>query len=109
MVCQTLDLCDIVSHKHGLDAVTYEGDRVSSQGAMTGGYQDPSKYVRLKLSTQRKEAQLQLQTCQDRDLPELERQVQESSRRLESLHQRKRDAQSLRQARRAELSGIGGA
>merc|ERR1719199_1469287 len=55
MVCNNLKLCDVVSHEHGLDAVTFEGDRVSSQGTMTGGYQDPNRYVRLKLCTDRRE------------------------------------------------------
>jgi structural maintenance of chromosome 3 (chondroitin sulfate proteoglycan 6) len=104
MICNTLELCDVVSNKHGLDAVTYEGDRVSSQGTMTGGYQDPGKYVRLKICAERKQFERQLQEYEGQQLPELEGLIKESSTQLDKLHQRKREVHSLRQARRAELS-----
>jgi len=103
MVCSNIELCDTISHKHGLDAVTMEGDRVSSQGTMTGGYQDPNRYIRLKLSTERRSAQERLETA-DGELAVMEGQMKASSKLLEQLHQKKRDAHAIRQTRRAELT-----
>jgi len=103
MVCSNIELCDVVSHKHGLDAVTMEGDRVSSQGTMTGGYQDPARYVRLKLCTERREVQVRFDALETQ-LAGLERKIKDSSKLLEQLHQRKRDTHSIRQTRRAELA-----
>jgi len=103
MVCNNIELCDTISHKHGLDAVTLEGDRVSSTGSMTGGYQDPNRYVRLKLCAERRQKQAELSKL-DAQLPTVDANVQDSSKLLEQLHQRKRDAYALRQTRRAELT-----
>jgi structural maintenance of chromosome 3 (chondroitin sulfate proteoglycan 6) len=103
MVCTSIELCDTVSHQHGLDAVTMDGDRVSSQGTMTGGYQDPSRYVRLKLCEERRQEQGKLNTL-EAQLPAVEREVEDCSRSLEQLHHRRREAHAFRQTRRAELA-----
>lgn len=103
MVCTSIDLCDTVSHVHGLDAVTVDGDRVTSQGTMTGGYQDPSRYIRLKLCSERRDMEAKADAVAQQ-LPDIERKVQESSQQLDALHMRKRDTYALRQTRRSELS-----
>lgn len=103
MVCSTIELCDTVSHKHGLDAVTIDGDRVSSQGSMTGGYQDPARYVRLKLAGEKREAEEQLSAIEEQ-LINVERQVKVSAQTLEQLHKRKRDAHNMRQTKRSALA-----
>jgi len=103
MVCNNIELCDVVSHKHGLDAVTMEGDRVSSQGTMTGGYQDPNRYVRLKLCAERRNMEVQLENITMK-LPEVDALVTESSKHLDQLHHNKRNAYALRQNKRTELS-----
>jgi len=103
MVCNSLELCDAISHKHELDAVTLEGDRVSCQGTMTGGYQDPSRYVRLKLSTDKREAEKSLNQITER-LPQIEADLKASTDRVELLHDQKRHAHSDRQRKRANLA-----
>ena len=103
MVCSSIELCDVISNKHGFDAVTMEGDRVSSQGTMTGGDQDPSGYVRLKLCAERRMMQGKL-VAVDEQLTEIEHQVEEWSQRIEQLHQRKRNTYAQRQTKRAELT-----
>ena len=39
-----------VARRHGINAVTVDGDRVSHKGVITGGFQDPQRFVRLALA-----------------------------------------------------------
>jgi len=103
MVCNSLELCDVCSHKHELDAVTLEGDRVSCQGTMTGGYQDPSRYVRLKLATDKRESEHLLAQI-NMQLPVVETNLKASTDRVENLHEQKRQAHTDRQLSRAKLA-----
>ncbi|CAK9099166.1 unnamed protein product [Durusdinium trenchii] len=57
VVCSTLELCDEVSRKFGLDAITLDGDKVSSRGTLTGGFQDPARFVRISQAQKLRAAQ----------------------------------------------------
>ena len=37
MVCRTMELCEEVARRHGMDAITLDGDRVSRRGVVSGG------------------------------------------------------------------------
>jgi len=90
VVCQTLELCDEVSRVHGLDAITLDGDKVSSKGTMTGGYQDPSRFIRLKCVEQMRLA---------RDA------AAELAPKLEELDRRNKDMAMAHEALHAKRSG----
>eukprot|EP00929_Paragymnodinium_shiwhaense_P047864 TRINITY_DN24279_c0_g1_i1.p1 TRINITY_DN24279_c0_g1~~TRINITY_DN24279_c0_g1_i1.p1 ORF type:complete len:1203 (-),score=481.65 TRINITY_DN24279_c0_g1_i1:342-3950(-) len=102
VVCKSLELCDEVSRKYGLDAITLEGDKVSSSGMMTGGYQDPARFVRLSFATKMRQAK----GIADRLAPQvrsLEEQVQQFQETLENIHNKRRDLQDRRGRARASL------
>lgn len=103
VVCKTLELCDEVSRKHGLDAITMDGDKVSSRGTMTGGYQDPSRFVRLSLSEKMRQAKEGSQLLGPK-LEEVEEQARDLSSQLEDLHGKRRALQDTRGQRRGELA-----
>ena len=50
VVCRSMELCEEVSKRHGVNAVTVDGDRVSHKGVITGGFQDPQRFQRLHLA-----------------------------------------------------------
>mmetsp|Transcript_43986 Transcript_43986/g.113680 ORF Transcript_43986/g.113680 Transcript_43986/m.113680 type:complete len:1199 (-) Transcript_43986:65-3661(-) len=105
VVCSSLELCDEVSRKYGLDAITLDGDKVSSRGTLTGGYQDPTRFVRLTYSDRMKKAQAQVEQLRPR-LEELEAQAQEAASQLEALHGERRTLQDSRGQKRGELAQL---
>ncbi|OLQ12197.1 hypothetical protein AK812_SmicGene3883 [Symbiodinium microadriaticum] len=89
-----------VSTKHGLDAITMDGDKASTSGQQsgdaalgseTGGYQDPSRFIRLSLNQKMITAK-----------------VQAANNQIEEIQGRKRDLLQQRSvkcgARRAALA-----
>eukprot|EP00747_Dinoflagellata_sp_TGD_P181727 gnl/TRDRNA2_/TRDRNA2_35654_c0_seq1.p1 gnl/TRDRNA2_/TRDRNA2_35654_c0~~gnl/TRDRNA2_/TRDRNA2_35654_c0_seq1.p1 ORF type:complete len:1196 (-),score=366.26 gnl/TRDRNA2_/TRDRNA2_35654_c0_seq1:84-3671(-) len=103
VVCSSLELCDKVSRDHGLDCITLDGDKVSSRGTLTGGYQDPSRFVRLAASERMRQAR----TLVDKIAPQLEQveqQGQEAGRTLEALHGERRTLQDSRGQRKGEMA-----
>jgi len=102
VVCQTLELCDEVSRKYGLDAVTLDGDKVTSRGTLTGGYQDPSRFVRLPLAAKMRLAK----SSADQIKPKLkasEDKTSTATAALEALHGERRSLQEHRTAKRDAL------
>jgi len=85
IVCSTLELCEEVSKAHGLDTITLDGDKVSCLGTLTGGYQDPNRFLRLSLAQQLRQAEAQVSNLGPR-LAELEVQTNDASEGLDSLH-----------------------
>jgi len=102
VVCSNLELCDEVSRKHGLDAITLDGDKVSSRGTLTGGYQDPSRFIRLTYSDKMRQAKAQITTILPQ-LTEIENKAQEAYTQLDELHGRRRALQDERGQKRAQL------
>lgn len=103
MVCSTLELCDEVSTKHGLDAITMDGDKVSSRGTLTGGYQDPSRFIRLSLNQKMIQAKGKVDAIRPR-LVGLEQEVQAANNQIEEIQGRKRDLLQQRSVKRAALA-----
>mmetsp|Transcript_93168 Transcript_93168/g.199841 ORF Transcript_93168/g.199841 Transcript_93168/m.199841 type:complete len:1199 (-) Transcript_93168:99-3695(-) len=103
VICSTLELCDEVSKRHGLDAITLDGDKVSSRGPMTGGYQDPSRFVRVTFQQKARLAGRRIQQLSP-ELEEAERKAQEMAAQLESLHSERRRYQDSRSQKRTELA-----
>eukprot|EP00933_Yihiella_yeosuensis_P047583 TRINITY_DN4343_c1_g1_i5.p1 TRINITY_DN4343_c1_g1~~TRINITY_DN4343_c1_g1_i5.p1 ORF type:complete len:1129 (+),score=316.84 TRINITY_DN4343_c1_g1_i5:239-3625(+) len=102
VVCSSLELCDEVSRKHGLDAITLDGDKVSSRGALTGGYQDPSKFVRISNSLKLREAKATIANLAPQ-LQEVEMKAQEAYTQLDDLHSQRRSLQDERGQKRNAL------
>mmetsp|Transcript_38122 Transcript_38122/g.83033 ORF Transcript_38122/g.83033 Transcript_38122/m.83033 type:complete len:1198 (-) Transcript_38122:50-3643(-) len=105
VVCQSLELCDEVSRKHGLDAITLDGDKVSSRGTLTGGYQDPTKFVRLSFAEKLRKARVLRDQLQPQ-LAEVEAKAQEAAGQLEALHGERRELQETRGQKRGELAQV---
>lgn len=103
VVCQSLELCEEVSRKYGLDAITLDGDKVSSRGTLTGGYQDPSRFVRLQYAAKGRKARENLQTIGPKMQANGEK-VAKAGQMLDELHQKRRDLQEKRAERRTELA-----
>jgi len=103
VVCATLELCDEVSRKHGLDAITLDGDKVSSRGTLTGGYQDPSRFVRLSLNQKMRAAKGKVDAIRPR-LAGIEQEAQAAYNQLDELHSRRRELVNLRGSRRTALA-----
>eukprot|EP00928_Gymnodinium_smaydae_P099583 TRINITY_DN9545_c0_g1_i1.p1 TRINITY_DN9545_c0_g1~~TRINITY_DN9545_c0_g1_i1.p1 ORF type:complete len:1202 (-),score=346.94 TRINITY_DN9545_c0_g1_i1:163-3768(-) len=103
VVCQTLELCDDVSKRHGLDAVTLEGDKVSSRGTLTGGYQDPSRFVRLAFAGKMRQARAKIDELQPK-LKAAEDRLAAATTRLEEMHAERRSLQDSRAEKRSTLA-----
>ncbi|CAE6971739.1 SMC3 [Symbiodinium sp. KB8] len=92
-----------VSTKHGLDAITMDGDKVSSRGTLTGGYQDPSRFIRLSLNQKMITAKGKVDAIRPR-LVGLEQEVQAANNQIEEIQGRKRDLLQQRSVKRAALA-----
>lgn len=95
VVCSTLELCDEVSRKHGLDTITLDGDKVSSRGTLTGGYQDPARFVRLKFADLMRQARANIASLAPK-LQDIEAKGQVLATQLEALHSERRSIQDGR-------------
>lgn len=104
LVCSSLELCDEVSRKHGLDAVTLDGDKVNSHGAMTGGYQDPSRFVRLGHAAKVRQGEEALAQDILPAFAKVDAEAQEKSGQLEELHGERRRLQDERGEQQAKLT-----
>mmetsp|Transcript_16254 Transcript_16254/g.35186 ORF Transcript_16254/g.35186 Transcript_16254/m.35186 type:complete len:1212 (-) Transcript_16254:224-3859(-) len=105
VVCRTMELCEQVARTHGLDAITLDGDRVSRRGVVTGGFQDPGRFVRLTLSEQYRALQRKAASCAAQ-IPQMDENISEASARLESLHGERRSQTERRDALRTKLHGL---
>jgi len=102
VVCSTLELCDEVSRKHGLDAITLEGDKVSSRGTLTGGFQDPARFVRLSQAQKLRAAKDKVEAIRPR-LVQIEQEAEAAYSQLDELHSKRRELQEDRGSRRTAL------
>jgi len=55
VVCENLDKCREISTRYALQCVTLDGDRMSPDGIINGGYDDPKRYSRITDSMKEKE------------------------------------------------------
>lgn len=105
VVCRTMELCEEVARLHGVDAITLDGDRVSRKGVVTGGYQDPGRFVRLSLAETIRTAHSRLREAQQR-LPAFEAQIREATEALDAMHAARRGKQEEREVVRAEMQRV---
>mmetsp|Transcript_47196 Transcript_47196/g.137270 ORF Transcript_47196/g.137270 Transcript_47196/m.137270 type:complete len:1208 (-) Transcript_47196:81-3704(-) len=105
VVCRSMELCEQVARSHGVDAITLDGDRVSRRGVVSGGYQDPQRFVRLPLAENLRAAKRKALEVEAR-LPQLEAQLSEASERLDSLHAERRQRQERRDGVRASMQKL---
>lgn len=63
LICRHLDAATKLSREAGLDCVTLEGDQVSSQGSLTGGYFNTQR-SRLEMQKTRIELMEQIDQCE---------------------------------------------
>lgn len=104
MVCRSMEVCEQVA-RCGLDAITMDGDRVSRKGVITGGYQDPQRFVRIALQASVKDARAKLVEA-ERRLPELEDKIQQASETSDALHAERREVGSKRDEARGTLQQL---
>lgn len=103
MVCPSIEVCDEVSRKHGLDTITLDGDKVSSRGMLTGGYQDPSRFARIAFAAKAREARQQAEQLAPA-FAKAEQAALEEGTALERLHQGRRKIQEHRGRLRGDLA-----
>jgi len=103
VICSSLELCDEVSRLHGLDTITLDGDKVSSRGTLTGGYQDPSRYTRLANSAKLRKEKVALEKL-TAALADTSQQEQKVGTELEALHAERRRLQDKRGELRVALA-----
>lgn len=103
VVCSTLELCDEVSRRHGLDAITLDGDKVSSRGTLSGGYQDPGRFVRLTYSERLRQAREVVERTAPQHA-EVEQRAQEASKVLEAIHLERQGMYDTRGQRKSNLA-----
>lgn len=102
VVCRSMELCEEISKAHGIDAITLEGDRVSRRGVVTGGYQDPGRFVRISLAESIRQSQARV--CEaEQSLPETEDKIRGASEHLNSLHAQRLVLQQERDEVRAKM------
>mmetsp|Transcript_29038 Transcript_29038/g.66771 ORF Transcript_29038/g.66771 Transcript_29038/m.66771 type:complete len:1201 (-) Transcript_29038:82-3684(-) len=101
VVCSSLELCDEISRQYGLDTITLDGDKVSSRGTLTGGYQDPARFTRLTNSAKLRQVKAQLEKL-NTALEETAERERKFSADLEELQGERRRLMD----RRGELRGL---
>lgn len=102
VVCRTMELCEEMARVHGIDAVTLDGDRVSRRGVVTGGYQDPQRFVRIHLAEAIRTAHHKVGEAELR-LPALEASIGEAKEQLDNWHGERRGKQEEREEVRREM------
>ncbi|CAK9038636.1 Structural maintenance of chromosomes protein 3 (SMC protein 3) (SMC-3) [Durusdinium trenchii] len=105
VVCRTMELCEEVARRHGIDAIALDGDRVSRKGVITGGFQDPQRFVRLSLAEAIRAAQQRLLQAEEK-LPNLDTQIEEVGEEVNGLHSERREIQEQPGKIRVELQRL---
>ncbi|CAJ1429225.1 unnamed protein product [Effrenium voratum] len=105
VVCLNMELCEEVAKRHGIDAISLDGDRVSRKGVITGGFQDPRRFVRLGLAEAIRAAEQRLEKAQSQ-MPELDAQIDTVGDEVNTLHNERRSRQDQRDLLRAEMQRL---
>lgn len=105
VVCRSMELCEEVAKRHGIDAITLDGDRVSRKGVITGGFQDPQRFVRISLAEAIRSAQLKLAQAEEK-LPKLDMEIDSVSEQVNMMHSERRETQEQRSKARMELQRL---
>eukprot|EP00931_Biecheleriopsis_adriatica_P018562 TRINITY_DN12972_c0_g1_i1.p1 TRINITY_DN12972_c0_g1~~TRINITY_DN12972_c0_g1_i1.p1 ORF type:complete len:1239 (-),score=370.22 TRINITY_DN12972_c0_g1_i1:6-3185(-) len=105
VVCRSMELCEEVAKRHGIDAITLDGDRVSRKGVMTGGFNDPRRFVRISLAEAIRTARAKVQEAEQK-LPDFENQIISVGEQVDALHVERRSKQEERERVRAEMQRL---
>ncbi|CAE7282415.1 smc3 [Symbiodinium sp. CCMP2456] len=105
VVCSSMELCEEVARHHGIDAISLDGDRVSRKGVITGGFQDPQRFVRLSLAEAIRVAEQKLEKA-ERKLPDFDAQIETVTDSVNGLHVERRSKQEQRDKLRAEMQRL---
>lgn len=105
VVCRSMELCEQMAKMHSLNAITLDGDRVSNRGVVTGGYQDPGRFVRLPLAETVRSAHKKVRDAEVQ-LPMVEAQIRQVSEALDSMHTERRSFQEQRDSVRAQMQHL---
>lgn len=105
VVCRSMELCEEVAKRHSIDAITLDGDRVSRKGVITGGFQDPQRFVRISLAEAIRSAQQKLVQAEEK-LPTLDMQIDSVSDQVNTMHDERRERQEQRAKVRMELQRL---
>eukprot|EP00434_Breviolum_minutum_P033251 symbB.v1.2.029424.t1/scaffold3153.1/size62324/3 len=105
VVCRSMELCEEVAKRHSIDAITLDGDRVSRKGVITGGFQDPQRFVRVSLAEAIRSAQQKLVKAEEK-LPSLDMQIDSVSNQVNTMHDERRERQERRAKVRMDLQRL---
>ena len=105
VVCSSMELCEEVARHHGIDAISLDGDRVSRKGVITGGFQDPQRFVRLSLAEAIRAAEQKVHQAQQK-LPDFDSQIETLTESVNGLHAERRSKQDQRDKVRAEMQRL---
>ena len=105
VVCSSMELCEEVARNHGIDAISLDGDRVSRKGVITGGFQDPQRFVRLSLSEAIRGAQQRLHQAEQK-LPDFDAQIETVTEAVNALHVEHRSKHQQRDKLRSEMQRL---
>eukprot|EP00746_Dinoflagellata_sp_MGD_P165964 gnl/MRDRNA2_/MRDRNA2_95562_c0_seq1.p1 gnl/MRDRNA2_/MRDRNA2_95562_c0~~gnl/MRDRNA2_/MRDRNA2_95562_c0_seq1.p1 ORF type:complete len:1200 (-),score=338.27 gnl/MRDRNA2_/MRDRNA2_95562_c0_seq1:130-3729(-) len=89
LICQTMELCDEMTKKYGFDAITLEGDKVTSRGTMTGGHIDPSRFTKISSAVGMRAAQAKLTEVRPK-IKQMNDQATELAKKQDELHDKRR-------------------
>lgn len=103
LVCSSLELCDEVSRKYGFDTITTEGDKVSCRGTLSGGYQNPANFTKIKNSMKLRAAGQKRHELASK-LDATCREVRQAQEGLDKLHNDRNELQNKRSEVRESLN-----
>ncbi|KAM3587033.1 Structural maintenance of chromosomes protein 3 [Umbelopsis sp. WA50703] len=111
IVCQNLGVAAAYSKSHGFNAITLEGDRIDSRGALSGGYND-IRLSRLEAAKNMKKWQAKLEEEKERgirikeDITRLDQQITNVLSQAQLADTKRRLAQDQRDPLASQLQTI---
>ncbi|KAG2184830.1 hypothetical protein INT43_000743, partial [Umbelopsis isabellina] len=111
IVCQNLGVAAAYSKSHGFNAITLEGDRIDSRGALSGGYND-IRLSRLEAAKNMKKWQANLEEEKERgirikeDITRLDQQITNVLSQAQLADTKRRLAQDQRDPLASRLQNI---
>lgn len=111
IVCQNLGVAAAYSKSHGFNAITLEGDRIDSRGALSGGYNDV-RLSRLEAAKNMKKWQAKLEEEKERgvrikeDITRLDQQITNVLSQAQLADTKRRLAQDQRDPLASRLQNV---
>jgi len=105
MLCDSLDIAERVVKQHRCSAITLEGDRITGNGAITGGYIDQRRFQRLAVQEDVKNGADQKWQL-GRDKEQLEADIKTITNEQMENYQKKEIVVTKRQEHRKKIDSI---